>query len=161
MNVTYDFFLASPVVSRVSCSSYIYAEFKREINRKSNIIFFFKKKSEFTQHRAASIPFVEGFLWLLCWHRPPSILSQGISMTNIDSHCTKPQDLVNIWPARSPGFVLGDLTMNGIVHIPLPVVCCFVSWRLGRPHRGMPTGPKVLLDFAGRVWAAALRPDPL
>ena len=25
----------------------------------------------------------------------------------------------------------------------------------------MPTGPKVFLDFAGRVWAAALRPDPL
>ena len=29
------------------------------------------------------------------------------------------------------------------------------------PIGGIPTGPKVLLDFAGRVWAAALCPDPL
>ena len=26
---------------------------------------------------------------------------------------------------------------------------------------GMPTGPKVFWDFAGHVWAAALRPDLL
>ena len=29
------------------------------------------------------------------------------------------------------------------------------------PIGGMPTGPKVFLDLAGRVWAAVLRPDPL
>ena len=28
------------------------------------------------------------------------------------------------------------------------------------PIRGVPTGPKVFLDFARRVWAAALRTDP-
>ena len=37
----------------------------------------------------------------------------------------------------------------------------FVSWPLGRPLWGVPTGPKVFLDFTWRVWAAALRPDPL
>ena len=31
----------------------------------------------------------------------------------------------------------------------------------GGPIGGMLKGPKVFLDFAGRVWAAALRPDPL
>ncbi len=31
----------------------------------------------------------------------------------------------------------------------------------GRSFWSVPTGPKVFLDFAGRVWAAALRPDPL
>ena len=31
----------------------------------------------------------------------------------------------------------------------------------GAPIGGMKTGPKVFLDFAGRVRAAALHPDPL
>ena len=31
----------------------------------------------------------------------------------------------------------------------------------GAPIRRMPTGLKELLDFVGRMWTAALRPDPL
>ena len=38
-------------------------------------------------------------------------------------------------------------------------VVCFLASE-AHPFE-VPTGPKVFLDFAGRVWAAALRPDPL
>ena len=38
------------------------------------------------------------------------------------------------------------------------IVCFLAS---GVPLWGVLTGPKVFLDLAGRVWAAALRPDPL
>ena len=45
----------------------------------------------------------------------------GQTMTSIDSHCTRPLGLVNIWPARLPDFVSGDLPMPSIVHIALEV----------------------------------------
>ena len=41
----------------------------------------------------------------------------GQTMTSIESHCTRPSGLVNLWPARSPGFVPGDLAKASIVHI--------------------------------------------
>ncbi len=41
--------------------------------------------------------------------------------------------------------------------IVLSIVCCFCFLAFG----GMPTEPRVFLDFAGRMRAAALRPDPL
>ena len=43
----------------------------------------------------------------------------------------------------------------------LPIVCYLFLGVLGAFIGGMPTGPKVFLAFARRVWAAALHPDPL
>ena len=39
------------------------------------------------------------------------------TMTSIDSHCTRLLGLMNLWSARSPGFVPGDLAKASIVHI--------------------------------------------
>ena len=40
-----------------------------------------------------------------------------VSMTSRDSHCTWHSHLVNLWQARSPGFVPRDLAKASIVHV--------------------------------------------
>ena len=44
-------------------------------------------------------------------------IHDGLTMTSIDSHYTWPMVLVNLWPARSPGLVLGDFAMISLVLI--------------------------------------------
>ena len=40
----------------------------------------------------------------------------GVSMTSIDSHCTRHPGLLNLWPATSPGIRTGGLSKASIVN---------------------------------------------
>ena len=57
-----------------------------------------------------------------CFNLTPGHLAYvlgGQIITSRDSHCTRPSGQVNLWPARSPGFVQRDLVKTSIIHIAL------------------------------------------
>ena len=59
-------------------------------------------KHRFTLHQAFGSS--EYMTSKVTWHT-----CRVAKTTNIDSHCTRPSGLVNIWPARSPGVHAGRL----------------------------------------------------
>ena len=93
--------------------------------------------------------------WKRLWRRP---LTHSHKRTSMGPSRSCWNDTTS---ALQPEEITSKGTRVSYVYYQLFCQLLFVSWPLKRPLWGLPMGPKVFLDFAGRVWAAALCLDPL